>query len=444
VGINIGDVIVEPHDVFGDGVNIAARLESIAEPGGICISSSAYDHVRGKVGVEFADLGEQNLKNIARPVHAYAVVQEGSYSPSIPAERTGRSGPSPPRLSIVVLPFTNLSGDPEQDYFVDGVTESLTTDLSRISGSFVIGRHTAFTYKGKAVDLKKIGQELNVRYVLEGSVQQSLDQLRVNVQLVETENAGHLWAERFDKRIADLFEMQDEIVSRLANTLRTELIEAEARRSERSPHPDAMDLYFQGRHWWNKGLTSEYLAQARHFFERSLAIDPANADAMTWIALVDVARGVSFLTDDSPRSFAAETILLEVLSRTPNHAWAHFVLGALQIYTNRVAQGVAQCERALALDHNLADAHVAIGTAKFFTGCAVETDAHVNEALRLSPRDIFAFRWLLLVGFAKLQLAEDAEAVSWFLRSIEANRNFPLAHFACVLHLRFLGRRMRR
>jgi tetratricopeptide (TPR) repeat protein len=205
-----------------------------------------------------------------------------------------------------------------------------------------------------------------------------------------------------------------------------------------------MDLYFQGRHWWNKGLTSEYLAQARHFFERSLAIDPANADAMTWIALVDVARGVSFLTDDSPRYFAAETILLEVLSRTPNHAWAHFVLGALQIYTNRVAQGVAQCERALALDHNLADAHVAIGTAKFFTGCAVETDAHVNEALRLSPRDIFAFRWLLLVGFAKLQLAEDAEAVSWFLRSIEANRNFPLAHFACVLHLRFLGRRMRR
>ena len=219
VGINIGDVIVEPHDIFGDGVNIAARLESIAEPGGICISSSAYDQVRGKVGVEFADLGEQNLKNIARPVRAYAVVRDGS-GPATQTERARPSPLSPPRLSIVVLPFANLSGDPEQDYFVDGVTESLTTDLSRISGSFVIGRHTAFTYKGKAVDLKQIGRELNVRYVLEGSVQRGGNRLRVNVQLIDAETGNHLWAERFDKPVADLFDMQDEIVSRLANTLK--------------------------------------------------------------------------------------------------------------------------------------------------------------------------------------------------------------------------------
>src|ERR1700719_4533380 len=192
VGVNIGDVIVEPHDIFGDGINIAARLESIAEPGGICISSAAYDQVRGKVAAEFGDLGEQNLKNIPRPVRAYAVVRDGFRS----ATQIGRSreGPlSPPRLSIVVLPFANLSGDPEQDYFVDGVTESLTTDLSRISGSFVIGRHTAFTYKGKAVDVKQIGRELNIRYVLEGSVQRSGNQLRVNVQLIDAETASHLW-----------------------------------------------------------------------------------------------------------------------------------------------------------------------------------------------------------------------------------------------------------
>ena len=212
VGINIGDVIVEPHDIFGDGVNIAARLESIAEPGGICISSSAYDQVRGKVGVEFADLGEQNLKNIARPVRAYAVVRDG-LSPATQAERARPSPLSAPRLSIVVLPFANIGGDPEQDYFVDGVTESLTTDLSRISGSFVIGRHTAFTYKGKAVDLKQIGRELNVRYVLEGSVQRGGNRLRVNVQLIDAETGNHLWAERFDKPVADLFDMQDEIVS---------------------------------------------------------------------------------------------------------------------------------------------------------------------------------------------------------------------------------------
>ena len=183
VGVNIGDVIVEPHDIFGDGVNIAARLESIAEPGGICISLSAYDQVRGKVGVEFADLGEQNLKNIARPVRAYSLVWNG-FGPTTMSGSTALSPPSAPRLSIVVLPFANFGGDPEQEYFVDGVTESLTTDLSRISGSFVIGRQTAFTYKGKVVDLKQIGRDLNVRYVLEGSVQRSGERFRVNVQLI--------------------------------------------------------------------------------------------------------------------------------------------------------------------------------------------------------------------------------------------------------------------
>src|SRR6266478_4033102 len=267
VGVNIGDVIVEPHDIFGDGVNVAARLESIAEPGGICVSSSAYDHVRGKVAVEFADLGEQNLKNIALPIRAYAVVREEPSSASH-IERTRPGAVSAPRLSIVVLPFADLSGDLGQEYFVDGVTESLTTDLSRIRGSFVIGRHTAFTYKGKAVDLKQIGRELNVRYLLEGSVQRSGKRLRVNVQLVDAETANHLWAERFDKSIADLFDMQDEIVSRLANTLNAQLIAAEARRAERELHPQSMDLFFQGRAWLNKGLTPDCMIKARVFFEQ--------------------------------------------------------------------------------------------------------------------------------------------------------------------------------
>ena len=170
----------------------------------------------------------------------------------------------------MVLPFANIGGDPEQEYFVDGVTESLTTDLSRISGSFVIARNTAFTYKGKALDVQQIGRELNVRYVLEGSVQRGGNRLRVNVQLIDAETGNHLWAERFDKPVADLFDMQDEIVSRLANTLDAQLIEAEARRAERSPHPDAMDLYFQGRACWNKGMTPEYMAQARGFFRTRL------------------------------------------------------------------------------------------------------------------------------------------------------------------------------
>ena len=439
VGVNIGDVIVEPHDIFGDGVNIAARLESIAEPGGICISSAAYDQVRGEVGVEFADLGEQNLKNIARPVRAYTFVRDRPSS-ATQAEPAGPGSFSPPRLSIVVLPFTNLSGDPEQDYFVDGVTESLTTDLSRMSGSFVIGRHTAFTYKGKAVDLKKIGRELNIRYVLEGSVQRSGSRLRVNVQLVDAQTANHLWAERFDKPIAELFEMQDEIVSRLANTLNAQLMAAEARRAEDALHPDAMDLIFQGRASFNKGQTSENLTKAYDFFVRALARDPENVDALVGAAIIDLSIGVAFLTDDRAARFAAaEAALTKALYLAPDLAWAHLALGVVHIHTNRAIEGIAECEQALALDRNLADAHVFIGWAKFLLGRGGETEAHINEALRLSPRDIGAFRWKHGVGVLKAHLGADAEAVVWFRRSIEANPNQPMVHFYLAASLARLG-----
>ena len=228
---------------------------------------------------------------------------------------------SPPRLSIVVLPFANLSGDREQDYFVDGVTESLTTDLSRINGAFVIARNTAFTFKAKPVDVRKLGRELNVRYVFEGSVQRGGDRLRVNVLLVDAETGTHLWAERFDKPVADLFDMQDEIVSRLGNTLGAQLIEAEARRAERSLHPDAMDLYFQGRAWLMKGFTLECVTHARSFFERSLVFDPGNVEAMIGLAHIDMIVGASFMTDDGPARLAvAEASLSKVLSIRPNHA----------------------------------------------------------------------------------------------------------------------------
>jgi TolB-like protein/class 3 adenylate cyclase len=440
VGVNIGDVIVEPHDIFGDGVNIAARLEGIAEPGGICISSSTYDQVRGKVGIEFADLGEQNLKNIDRPVRAYALVRD---EPSLPTKggSTTPSPPSAPRLSIVVLPFANIGGDPAQEYFVDGVTESLTTDLSRISGAFVIARNTAFTFKGKPVDVKKLGHELNVRYVLEGSVQRGGNRLRVNVQLVDAETGNHLWAERFDKPIADLFDMQDEIVSRLANTLDAELIAAEARRAEHSVHPDAMDLVFQGRSCFNRGLIPDYMTQARRFFEQALALDPENIEAMVGLARVDHNLGASSMTDDrSAQLAAAETTITKVLSLAPKHASAHAILGAVQIFTKRAAQSIAEFEQALALDRNLARAHALIGLAKLFLGRSEETEPHVNEAFRLSPRDTFAPEWLVYVGLAKVQLGADAEAVSWMRRGLDANRNYSLAHFQLAAAFARLGK----
>ena len=439
VGINIGDVMVGANDIFGDGVNIAARLEAVAQPGGICLSSSAYDQVRGKVAVEFADLGEQSLKNISRPIRAYAAVRDG-FGAALQAGGTATRSPAAPRLSIVVVPFVNIGGDSAQDYFVDGVTESLTTDLSRIHGSFVIARNTAFSYSGKSPDARQIGRELNVRYVLEGSVQRTGDRFRVNVQLIDAENGNHLWAERFDKPVGDLFDMQDEIVSRLTNALDAELTEAEAQRARRAPHPDAMDLYFQGRACWNRGLTPEYLAQARNFFERALVLDPDNVDALVGLATVVATTAGSFAIDDRAAQLAnAETALTRALSMAPQHAMAHLALGAVLMFTNRAARGICECEHALALDRNLADAHGCIGMARYFSGRAADTEAHILEALRLSPRDVYVYRWMLFVGIAKAQLGADAEAVVWLRRSIEANRNYPLAHFHLAETLALLG-----
>jgi TolB-like protein/class 3 adenylate cyclase/Tfp pilus assembly protein PilF len=426
IGINLGDVLIEGEDILGDGVNVAARLEGIAEPGGICVSSSAYDQVRGKVAIAFTDLGEQSLKNIARPVRVYAVAGDGPGQAASVMPSVSRT----PSLSIVVLPFTNIGGDPEQEYFVDGVTESLTTDLSRMIGSFVIGRNTAFTYKGKHVDLKRVGQDLGVRYVLEGSVQRGSNRMRVNVQLIDAETGNHSWAERFDKPITDLFDMQDEIVARLANQLGTELVAAEARRAERTLHPVSMDLYLQGMAHANRGASPEYLAQARDYFERALALDPGNIEALVGTATVD-ARSASYIMADERAALlaAAEATLTKVLSLAPNHAMAHCLLGMIKIYSKRAVQGIAECERALALDRNLAVAHAQIGFAKYVTGRGEQTEAHVREALRLSPRDTNANVWMVWVGNAKSQLGADEEAVVWLHQAIETNRNLPIGYF---------------
>jgi tetratricopeptide (TPR) repeat protein len=235
--------------------------------------------------------------------------------------------------------------------------------------------------------VKQIGRELDVRYVLEGSVQRGGNRLRINAQLIDAGTGNHLWAERFDKPVADLFDMQDEIVSRLANALDTQLIAAEARRSQRSLHPDAMDLFFQGKACWNKGLAPQHLSQARDFFERALTLDPNNTEALVGVAQVDTALAANLFTNDRIARLAeAETVLIEVLSVAPNHALAHLVLAIVQIFSNRAAQGIAECERALALDRNLATAHAFIGLAKYALGHADETEGHILEALRIPSR----------------------------------------------------------
>ena len=348
---------------------------------------------------------------------------------------------SPPRLSIVVLPFANIGGDPEQEHFVDGVTESLTTDLSRLQSAAVIARNTAFTYKGKPFDVKTIGRDLNVRYVLEGSVQRSGNRMRVNVQLVDAETGSHLWAERFDKPLADLFDMQDEIVGRLANTLSDQIAAVEARRAEQAPNPNSMDLFFQGLSWVHRGRTPNHIAQARGFFERALIADPGNVDALVGSAAADIADGGnSFVVDPAAAFSAAEAKLIQALSSFPNHALSHAFLGYVKILTKRAAEGIGDCEHALTLDRNLADAHAFIGLGKIFTGRAGEAEAHINQALRLSPRDMAAYAWLAEVGIAKNHLGECDQAVLWCRRAIEANRNYPEAYFHLASALARLGR----
>ena len=301
----------------------------------------------------------------------------------------------------------------------------------------MIARNTAFTYKSKPLDAKTIGRDLNVRYVLEGSG----NRMRVNVQLIDAETGNHLWAERFDKPLADLFDMQDEIVARLASALNAQLLAAEARRAEKAPNPDSMDLYFQGLAWLNKGLIPGNVAQARGFFDRALTADPDNVDALVGSAAVDALAGVYLFATDPITAFAAaEAKLIKALSSAPDHAGAHLQLGIVDIWTKRAAAGIAECEHALALDRNLAGAHSLIGYGKLFVGRSEETGSHIAEALRLSPRDKMAYTWMFYAGLAKFGPGSYEQAVEWFRRSIEANRNFPHPHFVLGSALAQLGR----
>ena len=360
---------------------------------------------------------------------------------SVGSPRLPRRPKNPPRRASRWSSFANIGGDPEQEHFVDGVTENLTTDLSRVRHAVVIGRNTAFTYKGKHVDLMQIGRELNIRYVLEGSVQRGGNRMRVNVQLIDAETGNHLWAERFDKPLADLFDMQDEIVARLAGALNTKLVAAEARRAERAPNPDSMDLYFQGQAWFNKGWTPDNVAKARSFFDRALSTDPGNVDALVGSARADVVAAAQiFVTDPMAAFAAAEAKMTKVLSSVPDHARAHMNLGSVDIYTKRAAEGIAECEHALALDRNLAHAHSAIGYGKIFIGRAEETEAHVAEALRLSPRDTLAYIWMVIAGSARLLLGSHEQAVALFRRAIEVNRSYTITYFLLAAALAQFGR----
>jgi TolB-like protein/class 3 adenylate cyclase/tetratricopeptide (TPR) repeat protein len=428
VGINLGDVVVEDDgDLMGDGVNVAARLEGIAEPGGICLSGAAYDQVRGKIDIAAQDRGEQHLKNIAEPVRTYAL------SPLHPVAAAPHTAVAP-RLSIVVLPFVNLGGNSEQDYFVDGITESLTTDLSRIPGAFVIARNTAFTFKNKPVDARVIGRELGVRYVMEGSVQSSGtgDRIRVNAQLIDTETGAHLWAERFDKPRGDIFEMQDEITTRLARTVGIELVAAEGRRAERERpnNMDAVDLTMRGWAILNQPLSLRRNREACDLFEAALRLDDRNVEALVGLAfrhVNDVRIFASTNRDEQLR--IAEKAITEALALAPGNALAHFVRANILHVSGETERSLRELELAITLDRNLAWAHADAGFIKVLLGRAEEAEADLTNAIRLSPRDPGLDRWHALLGIADLFLGRLGSALDRLRKSVEMNPNVALAQF---------------
>jgi TolB-like protein len=437
IGINLGDVVVEGDDLLGDGVNVAARLEAIAEPGGICLSRAAWEQVEGKLDIAVEDMGEQHLKNIARPVHAYRIVLGAAAHAGPTAAHTA------PRLSLVVLPFANLSDNAAEEYFADGITEDITTDLSRIPDSFVIARNTAFTYKGRAVDAKQVGRELGVRYVLEGSVRRAGNRVRANVQLIDAETGAHLWAERFDCDRVDLMEVQDEITGRIAGALGAQLIDAESRRSlkERPSNPDAVDLTMQGWAVLHRPTSRESLAEGRALFERALALDVRTVDALIGVAYT-YARSVNtaFSVDPGPELAAADAHIAKALALAPDRARVHWVRGVVLRNQLLLEQAVAAFETVIALDRNFAAAYGSLGDTLTFLGKPEETLRLNQQAIRLSPHDPELGNWLFDIGAAYALCGDDATAITWLLRARTANAHLPFVSVILATCYANLGR----
>ena len=420
IGVNLGDVIVEEQDICGDGVNIAARLEALAEPGGIYISRTVRDHIRDKLPYTAEDMGEQNVKNIARPVRAYAMSPAAiaALPPiAMPARRTStrrRASPraAAPRLSIVVLPFDNMGDDPEEQYFADGITEDLTTDLSRIADMFVISRNTAFSYRNKPINTKQIGRELNVRYVLEGSVRRSGNRARINAQLINAESDAHLWADRFDRATDDLFALQDEVTSRLAAALNAELLRAEAARPVEDP--DAFDYILRARAAHNKGSTRDNFAYAISLIEKALVLDPNSTNAKGLLAQLLAGRVLDQMTDTVATDIQrAEQLIKETLAATPQNPLAHFAKAQILRCHNQFEAAIPEFEIAIAFDRNWVAAIAALGLCKFFAGSIDAALPAQEQAIRLSPRDPRIANWYWRIGMVHLLRSRTSEAILW-------------------------------
>jgi adenylate cyclase len=471
IGINLGDIVAEDHDIFGDGVNVAARLEALAEPAGICISRVVRDQIRDKLPYTFEDLGEQQVKNIARPVRVYAMspatiaaIERVALPPgrririsslvgmfaivavaiggatgwwswsrehssddvtspaaaSVPTH-TAAVEASLPRLSIVVLPFENLSHDPDQDYFADGITEDLTTDLSRIAGSFVIARNTAFAYKGKPINVRRLGHDLGVRYVLEGSVRRVADQVEVNVELIDAETGAQAWGDRFETNLRNLAEAQSEITGRLARTLNLQLVQAVGRQIEHETDPDAQDLIMRGWALYQRTQAAGSREKAKKEFEQALKIEPNSYEAKLGIAsilVVDLTNGSDQPEEDEAQ---AEALLGELLARDPNRSQLHAMIALLRRFQNRLPESRIEWQRAIELDPNNAAAIGQLGTTMIYLGDPAAAIPLEEKRIRLNPNDPNITLAYWSIGLAHLLQNHVAEAIDWLTKARAAN-----------------------
>jgi adenylate cyclase len=428
IGVNVGDIVVEGHDILGDGVNVAARLESLAEPGGVFISDIVHQSISGKIDVGFESLGEQHVKNISRPVHAFRALLLGSASRAEPGGHNGLSFPDKP--SIAVLPFENMSADSEQEYFADGITEDVITELSRLRGFFVIARNSSFVYKGRVVSIADVARDLGVRYVLEGSVRRAGNRVRVTAQLIEASSGSHLWAERYDRTIEDIFELQDELTRQIVAALEPSMMSAEAERSERQ-RPENVDAWgYVARAMpliWT--WSADETMAAEKLLRKAIELDPNYARAHSVLALgyVNNAWFGRFGPNENfaKRAFEEAKVAVQLDGADP---WGHLALGFVYGYRRKSQDSFAEIEQALKLNPNFALAHAYYG---LVLGWAAESERalqHIDLAERLSPRDVINAHYPTLRGVAYFATGDYAAAAACARQTIRLRSDATGAH----------------
>jgi adenylate cyclase len=440
IGINLGDIIIEGDDIYGEGVNLAARLEGLAQPGGLCISDLVHQMVRARIDLAFEDLGEQQVKNIAQPVRVWQWTNDARATerPTSRAEKV--SAPSfADKPSLAVLPFDNLSRDPDQDYFSDGLTEDLITDLSQLSALFVTSRHAVFQYKGRPAPPRQVAKDLGVRYILEGSVRRAANRVRITAQLIDAITGFHLWAQRYDRDFEDIFDLQDEITHTIVSALDVRLTARERAGIERryTDNLEAYDLFLQARDgFWRR--TREGAAQARTSLERAIALDPKFAAAHALLAEICRSEWWYGWRDDEDALDRALELARTAVALDDELPFAHMFLGWIHLWRKEHDQAIAEAKRCLALDPNNAEGHVRLGHILDHAGRPQEGIPLIEKAMCLDPH--YPFLYIFWLGHAYHSLERYEDAVVAFQRTISRNPDFSTAHLYLAAAYAQLGR----